>query len=99
MPKPIRIFIEYNVHSSLIQQYEDHMRLVLKRLSSYGADSVFWYENKEYRYIESFLLPTVSHFMALRKIRKTKGNTTFGLLDQFIEGGPENIQIHAIKVK
>lgn len=99
MSKPIRIFIEYNVKASLIQQYEEQMKKVLNRLPTFGADQVIWYKSKDQTYIESFLLPTVSHFIALRKIRSSEGNTTFGILSEFIEGGPKNIQIHAIKVK
>jgi hypothetical protein len=99
MSKPVRIFIEYKVKPSLIQQYELQMEKVLDRLPTFGANQINWFQDDTEKYIETFSLPTISHFLAFRKMRGQKKNPVFGGLDQFLEGGIENIQIRAVKVK
>jgi hypothetical protein len=99
MSKPVRIFIEYKVKPSLIQQYELQMEKVLERLPTFGANQINWFSEDKQKYTETFSLPTISHFIAFRKLRGEKKNPLFGQLDQFLEGGIENIQIHAVKVK
>jgi hypothetical protein len=99
LAKPIRIFIEYNIKSSYTKEYEDEMKKVLGGLPAFGANHINWYCNEKQTYIESFSLPTISHFVALRKIRSKREHSIFGVLDQFIEGGMDNIQIHAVKVQ
>ncbi|MFD1739693.1 hypothetical protein ACFSCX_24725 [Bacillus salitolerans] len=96
----VRIFIEYKVKSSHVHQYEQQMKNVLSFLPTFGADQINWFhEERDSKYIESFLLPTISHYVALKKIRAKTCHTIFGILDQFIEGGIQNIQIHAVKVQ
>lgn len=99
LSKPVRIFIEYKVKESLIQQYEEHMEKVLDSLPSFGAHQIEWFNNGNQNYIETFALPTISHFVAFRKLRGEKLNRIFGCLDQFMEGGIENTQMHAVKVE
>jgi hypothetical protein len=99
LSKPIKIFIEYNIKPSHTKEYENEMENVLGGLPSFGAKQINWYCNEKQTYIESFSLPTISHFVALRKLRNKRGHSIFGILDQFIEGGIENIQIHAVKVQ
>jgi hypothetical protein len=100
MEKGVRIYIEYKVKPSLIQQYELQMENVLKQLPTFGADHINWFHvDTEKKYIEMFSLPTISHYVALRKMRAKACHTKFGMLDQFIEGGLQNIQMHAVKVQ
>ncbi|MFZ3590967.1 hypothetical protein ACOI1C_17345 [Bacillus sp. DJP31] len=99
MSKPVRIYIEYNVKPLFIKQYEHQMKKVLNQLPTFGADQIKWFKNDKQTYFESFSLPTISHFIALRKLRNIKDHSIFGSLDQFIEGGTQNIQINAIKVE
>jgi hypothetical protein len=99
MSNSVRIFIEYKVKPSLIQQYEMQMEKVLEQLPTFGANQINWFKEDRQKYIETFSLPTISHFIAFRKLRGEKKNSIFGELDQFLEGGIENIQIHAVKVK
>ncbi|MBM6616461.1 hypothetical protein [Bacillus suaedaesalsae] len=95
----IKIFIEYKVKESFIQQYEEQMEKVLDSLPSFGARQIEWFQNGKQHYIETFSLPTISHFVAFRKMRGEKLNQIYGCLDQFMEGGIDNIQMHAVKVK
>ncbi|KAA0544943.1 hypothetical protein FZW96_19155 [Bacillus sp. BGMRC 2118] len=99
MSKRVRIFIEYKVKESFIQQYEEHMKKVLDSLPTYGAGEIEWFRKEKQSYMETFSLPTISHYVAFRKMREGKLHQVYGCIDQFMEGGIENIQMHAVKVK
>ncbi|MBM7662582.1 hypothetical protein JOC85_003392 [Bacillus mesophilus] len=99
MNQTCRIYIQYQIKSTYIKEYENMMKKVIDYLPSLGANQIDWYNCEQDTYLESFSLPTVSHFVALKKLRNKRKHSIFGMLDQFIEGGIENIQIHAIKVQ
>jgi hypothetical protein len=99
MNKTYKIFIQYKIKPSHKKEYERLMKKVIGHLPFFGANQIDWYSNEHNTYSEIFSLPTISHYVALKKLRNKRKHSIFGLLDQFIEGGIENIQIHAVKVK
>jgi hypothetical protein len=99
MNQTCRIYIQYQIKSPFIKEYEMMMKKVIDYLPTLGANQIDWYSYEQDIYLESFSLPTISHFVAFKKLRNKRKHSIFGVLDQFIEGGIENIQIHAIKVQ
>ncbi|WP_246943063.1 hypothetical protein [Bacillus pinisoli] len=99
MNKPLKIYIHYKIKPNHTNEYEKIMEKVIGYMPSFGAHQIDWYSPEKDMYAESFSLPTISHFIALRNLRNGKKHSIFGLLDQFIEGGVENVQIHAVKVQ
>ncbi|WP_456276726.1 hypothetical protein [Bacillus sp. AK128] len=99
MNKTYKIYIQYKVNPIYVKEYESLMEKVIGYLPSFGANQINWYSYEKNIYLESFSVPTASHYMALKKLRNKQRHSIFGLLDQFVEGGLENIQIHAVKVQ
>lgn len=99
MSKGLQIFIEYPIRKNAIKQYEETMKNVLCLLPEFGAVHIQWYLStiKSNHYVETFYVPTESHFFALKRLRKEKQHNVFGVFEQFVEGGMNEIQYLALK--
>lgn len=93
------MIVYYEVKDSFFSQYKKAMDHIVALLPLFGAEDIKWrqIDSKPYRVVESFLLPTESHYFALKKLRKSKNHTVFGCLDQFISGGLQQVECCALK--
>lgn len=96
MNSQIQMVIQYEVNETSYQQYKEVLHHILSNLPSYEADHIQINES-ENKIVETFLLPTESHYYALKKLRKTKSHSIFGSLDPFIKGGLQQIGFYGIK--
>ncbi|MDX8367266.1 hypothetical protein [Cytobacillus sp. IB215665] len=95
MEVSLKMFVEYPINDLHIYQYEQVMEDVLFFLTEFEAAKIEWYRTSS-GYIESFYLPTRSHYFALRKVRKQKNHSIFGQFEKFVDGGLKNIHSWAI---
>lgn len=99
MSKGVSVFIEYHIKKADIYLYEDKMKNVLPLLADFGAKEVKWFlaSKQKNTYIEQFVLPTESHYYALKKLRTSKDHSIFGELNKFIDGGTRSISFWVFK--
>ncbi|RXJ00397.1 hypothetical protein DS745_12775 [Anaerobacillus alkaliphilus] len=97
----LQIFIEYKVKEAEIEKYEGLMKEVLKKLTEFSAEKIEWFvaTDQPFLYVEMFQVPTLAHYQALKKLRKSTDHTVFGQLDQFIEGGLEKLNCWAFQTQ
>lgn len=88
--------IHYEVKEKFYQQYKDTIQHILSNLPSFEAVEIKLNESQN-KVIETFLLPTESHYYALKKLRKSKNHSLFGCLDPFIKGGLHKIDCYGLK--
>ncbi len=99
MKPKVQMIVQYEVKDSLFSQYQAVMSKVIEMLPSYDAAeiNVSHYDADSYKIIESFLVPTESHYFALKKLRKSKKHNVFGSLDPFLSGGLAQMDCWALK--
>ncbi|WP_026581727.1 hypothetical protein [Bacillus sp. J33] len=99
MKPKVQMIVQYEVKDSLFSQYQAVMSKVIEMLPSYDAAEidVSHYDADSYKIIESFLVPTESHYFALKKLRKSKKHNVFGSLDPFLSGGLAQMDCWALK--
>lgn len=83
-------------------QYEETMQQVFKVMSDMGANEFKWSRAGEEKgsayYRESFLLPTESHYFAMKALRCSESNHIFHELSQFIDNEAGSIQYVGLKI-
>lgn len=96
----IQMIIQYEVKQNLLEQYRETMDGISAMLQDFEAD-MFSCSQSEQRnmFIESFYVPTESHYHALKKLRQSRTHSVFGRLEDFVPGGLERIGFMAIKQK
>jgi hypothetical protein len=92
----IKMVIHYEVHENFSHQYRNAIRHILSQLPTFEANQIKLSESQN-QIIETFLLPTESHYFALKKLRKSKNHFLFGRLDPFIKGGLDKLECYGIK--
>ncbi|HYK74921.1 MAG TPA: hypothetical protein VEV44_17645 [Pseudoneobacillus sp.] len=98
MKSEIQMVIEYEIVESSYQQYKEVIYHILSKLPSFEAEQIQINETN-HKVIETFFLPTESHYYALKKLRKSKSHALFGGLDPYIKGGLQQIGFYGIKTK
>lgn len=96
MNSQIQMVIHYEVNETSKLQFKEAIHHILSNLPSFEANHIQINES-ENKVVETFLLPTESHYYALKKLRKTKDHSIFGSLDPFIKGGLQQIGFYGIK--
>jgi hypothetical protein len=96
MNSKIQMIIQYEINESFVQQYKDAMKKVMKNLPSFEANHI-QLSSANNLVTETFLLPTESHYFALKKLRTSKNHSLFGCLDPFIKGGVKQMGCYAFK--
>jgi hypothetical protein len=92
----IKMIIQYEVVEKTYSQYKEAIHHVFSKLPSFEAVQMQLDESQN-TVMETFFLPTESHYYALKKLRKSKSHTLFGCLDPFIKGGVQEIDCYGIK--
>lgn len=97
----LQIFIEYKVKESKLNKYELIMKEVVKKLPEFSAEKIEWFvaTDQPFLYVEMFQVPTLAHYQALKKLRKTVDHPLFGQLDDLIEGGLEKLNCWAFQTQ
>jgi hypothetical protein len=88
--------LHYEVNENFYQQYKEAIPHIISNLHAFEAHEIQLNESKN-KVIETFLLPTESHYYALKKLRKSKSHSLFGSLDPFIKGGLQQIGFYGFK--
>jgi hypothetical protein len=100
--KQLHIFIQYPIKETVTQQYEDTMQHVLRVMSGIGANRFQWskaYDEKGATFCtESFLLPTESHYFAMKELRCSPKNPVFHELSQYIDTEAGPVQYVGLKI-
>jgi mRNA deadenylase 3'-5' endonuclease subunit Ccr4 len=97
MNKQIRIYVEYKIEESAIQQYHMLLDQIVKTLERFDAKHIECCKSeKQNQYMEIFTVPTESHFHAIKKIHKNKNHSIFGKLHEIVSGGSERILCRAL---
>ncbi|MFD2442423.1 hypothetical protein ACFSO7_00125 [Bacillus sp. CGMCC 1.16607] len=96
MNTQIQMVIQYEVNESSYSQYKIAIRQVLSELPTFEADQIQVNTSKN-KVVETFILPTESHYYALKKLRTSKNHSIFGCLDPHIKGGLQQIGFYGIK--
>ncbi|MBO8178628.1 hypothetical protein [Aeribacillus pallidus] len=95
----VQMFLQYEVHESFIPQYEQLMYDVAHHLENYEAANIRWEWTSDHlkQMTEWFIVPTESHYFALKKLRTSRHHAVFGLLDRYVHGGVRCIQCYGVK--
>ncbi|WP_201716097.1 hypothetical protein [Rossellomorea arthrocnemi] len=101
MKNNVHIYMEYEIKQNFKPQYKQIMTNIRETLPHYGAFNINWEkaEDDSNRYIESFLVPTESHFHVLKRLRMSRRHLLFGLLDECICGGLQDINLVCLKTE
>ncbi|PWW25430.1 hypothetical protein DFO73_11328 [Cytobacillus oceanisediminis] len=99
MKQNVQMIVQYEVKNTSFSQYQEVISKVIDMLPSYDAAeiNISHYAADSYKIIESFIVPTESHYFALKKLRKSKKHNVFGSLDPFISGGLAKMDCWALK--
>lgn len=99
MNKQLQIFLEYKIDKKKRVSYEQDMKQVLNVMSELEANNIQWFVHatQSDQYVEMFRVPTESHYYALKKIRSSLDHQVFGVLDDYIDGGLNNINYWALR--
>lgn len=101
MKNTLHIHLEYEIKQNSKPRYKQIMTDIAESLPQYDAFNFHW-ENAEddsNRYIETFVVPTESHFHALKRLRMSRRHLLFGLLDECICGGLQEINLICLKTE
>lgn len=83
-------------------QYEEAMQRVFRVMSDMGANEFKWSKAGEDEgaayYRESFLLPTESHYFAMKAFRCSEENHVFHELSQYIDTEAGAVQYVGLKI-
>ncbi|MCG1023167.1 hypothetical protein [Sutcliffiella horikoshii] len=100
--KQLHIFIQYPIKETVTKQYEATMEQVLKVMHGIGANEFQWSKASEEKgaayYRESFLLPTESHYFAMKALRCSPENHVFHELSQYIDTEAGPVQYVGLKI-
>ncbi|WP_421383936.1 hypothetical protein ACOJQI_05010 [Bacillus salacetis] len=99
MNHSLQMYIQYEIKESSIEQYQQLMKNILETLKSYDAVDIRWMPSpgSQTNFIEVITLPTESHYHALKKLRKSRHHLLFGMLDDCISGGLNQMDCFALK--
>ncbi|MFN7252858.1 MAG: hypothetical protein ACK4M9_19115 [Anaerobacillus sp.] len=97
----LQIFIEYKVKETDIKGYEAVMKEIINKLPEFSAEKIEWFvaTDQPFLYVEMFQVPTLAHYHALKKLRKSCEHPVFSQLDGFIEGGLEKLNCWAFQTQ
>lgn len=90
------MIIQYEIKEHSYKQYKEAIGHIISKLPTFEADEIHLNESQN-KVVETFLLPTESHYYALKKLRKSKSHSLFGCLDPFIKGGLQQIGCYGLK--
>ena len=101
MKNSLQIYLEYEIKQNLQPQYKQIMNTIINTLPQYDASNIQWEksESSSNRYMETFAVPTESHYHALKRLRTSHRHLLFGLLDECICGGLKEIKCIGLKTK
>ncbi|MBW3110526.1 MULTISPECIES: hypothetical protein [Bacillaceae] len=101
MKNTLHIYLEYEIKQHLKPRYKQIMTSIAETLPQYDACDISWEkaEDTSNRYIETFVVPTESHFHVLKRLRKSRRHLLFGLLDECICGGVKEINLICLKTE
>lgn len=100
MNKMLQMHIEYEIKPECHEQYINIMPQVLSKLPYYDANRINWSSIKDgNHFIESFVIPTESHFHSIKQLRQSNTHYIFGLLDECINGGVKAIKCFGLKTQ
>ncbi len=101
MKNSLQIFLEYEIKQNFQPQYKEIMKKILNTLPQYDACNILWEKSEDHsnRYIETYVVPTESHYHALKRLRTSRRHLLFGLLDECICGGLKEIKCFGLKTK
>ena len=101
MKNTLHIYMEYEIKQSLRPQYKQIMNNIIATLPQYDAFNIQWEEAEDHsnRYIETFVVPTESHFHVLKRLRTSRRHLLFGLLDECICGGLKEMNLICLKTE
>ncbi|MCA1060746.1 hypothetical protein LCL96_17550 [Rossellomorea aquimaris] len=99
MKNTLHIYMEYEIKQNLQSRYKQIMTSIAETLPQYDAFNVHWEKagDESNRYIETFVVPTESHFHVLKRLRMSRHHLLFGLLDECICGGLQEINLLCLK--
>ncbi|MCT8136936.1 hypothetical protein H1D32_03705 [Anaerobacillus sp. CMMVII] len=97
----LQIFIEYKVKEAKVEKYEEIMKEILNKLPEFSAERIEWFvaADQAFLYVEMFQVPTLAHYHALKKLRKSSDHPIFSQLEAYIEGGLEKLNCWAFKTQ
>ncbi|KMJ57660.1 hypothetical protein AB685_15185 [Bacillus sp. LL01] len=102
MTKQLHIFIQYPIKETVTLQYEETMQRVLRVMRDMGANEFKWAREGDEKgaayYRESFLLPTESHYFAMKALRCSEENHVFHELSQYIDTEAGAVQYVGLKI-
>lgn len=95
------MIVQYEIKMSFLEQYQEAMEEIIKMLPSFEAEKfqVSCSSKAPNQFIETITLPTVAHYHALKKLRKSENHNVFGSLDQMILGGLNQMECWAFQTK
>jgi hypothetical protein len=96
MNSKIKMIVHYEINEKMHRQYQEAINYILSQLSTFEAKQIQISKSKN-KVIETFLLPTESHYYAIKKLRKSKSHSIFGSLDPVIKGGLEQMSFYGLK--
>ncbi|MCA1055613.1 hypothetical protein LCM10_11515 [Rossellomorea aquimaris] len=99
MKNSLQIYLEYEIKQSLQHQYRQIMNSIIQSMPLYDAVNIRWEKSEadENRYIETFVVPTESHYHAIKRLRTSRGHLLFGRLDDCICGGLKEMKCIGLK--
>ncbi|UII56644.1 hypothetical protein LS684_03935 [Cytobacillus spongiae] len=99
MKNDIQMIVQYHIKDAFVHQYQQAINDIIKKLPTFDAQE-FQYsysESDPSKIIETYMVPTESHYYALKKLRKNKSHSVFGSLDELIHGGLQQMECCALK--
>lgn len=101
MKHNVQMIVQYEINQDFSQLYQETMHQIMSMLPKFDAIDIHFQKSDTapYEIIETFQLPTVAHYHALKKLRTSKKHSVFGTLDEIIPGGLKQMQCWALKKK
>ncbi|WP_404448747.1 hypothetical protein LG307_05135 [Sutcliffiella horikoshii] len=100
--KQLHIFIQYPIKETVTLQYEETMQRVLQAMNQMGANDYSWTKASSEKgaayYRESFLLPTESHYFAMKALRGSQQSHIFHELSQYIDTEAGAVEYIGLKI-
>jgi hypothetical protein len=99
MNHSLQMYIQYEIKETSIELYQQLMKDILETLKAYDAIDIQWMPSSgsQTTFVEVITLPTESHYFALKKLRKSRRHLLFGMLDDCISGGLNEMDCFALK--
>ncbi|MDZ5474558.1 hypothetical protein SM124_23050 [Bacillus sp. 31A1R] len=101
MKQNVQMILRYEIKTPFLEQYQEVMKEITKMLPTFEANGFQLNQSNHNpnQVIEKINLPTVAHYYALKKLRKSNKHNVFGILDQMISGGLSEMECWALKTK